>query len=81
MMAMTQRSSILWQEKGDGPSGLAGHVGGAFDRKARGRGYSHAPRGGGDDGDVLSLHGDGPGDVEVGGQLPHHHVPGDTLHC
>lgn len=38
-------------------------------------GYSHGPRGGGDDGDVLGLHGDGPGDVEVGGQLPHHHVP------
>lgn len=29
MMAMTQRSSILWQEEGDGPSRLAGHVGGA----------------------------------------------------
>lgn len=41
-------------------------------------GYSHGPRGGGDNGDVLSLHGDGPGDVEVGGQLPHHHVPAET---
>lgn len=39
--------------------------------------YSHGPRGGGDDGDVLGLHGDGPGDVEVGGQLPHHHVPAE----
>lgn len=40
-------------------------------------GYLHGPGGGGDDGDVLGLHGDGPGDVEVGGQLPHHHVPAE----
>lgn len=40
-------------------------------------GYSHGPGGGGDDGDILGLHRDGPGDVEVGGQLPHHHVPAE----
>lgn len=27
------------------------------------------------DGDVFRFHGDGPGDVELGGQLPHHHIP------
>lgn len=57
---------------------VGGACGRSFYRKPWACGYSHAPRGGGDDGDVLSLHGDGPGDVEVGGQLPHHHVPGDT---
>lgn len=37
--------------------------------------YTHGSRGRRDDGDVFSLHGDGPGDVELGGQLPHHHIP------
>lgn len=58
---------------------VGGACGRSSDSKGQACGYSHASRGGGHDGDVFSLHGDGPRDVEVRGQLPHHHVPGKTL--
>lgn len=58
---------------------VGGACGRSFNRKGQACSYSHASRGGGDDGDVLSLHWDGPRDVEVRGQLPHHHVPGKSL--
>ena len=37
--------------------------------------YIHGSGGCWDDGDVFSFHGDGPGDMELGGELSHHHVP------
>lgn len=89
MMAMTQRSSIL--KKVDTrlyalacfsfplSDSIVSEIGNATllsrCRTERGFQYIHGPRGGGNDGDVLSLHGDGPRDVELRGQLPHHQVP------